>query len=290
MVELRAEGLAFDYPGARRALEDVSLALGRGELVCVVGPNGSGKSTLLRLCAGLLAPRAGRILLDGRALAELGPRARACRIAFVPQALAAVPDVDARAFVLGGRYAHHPRWAGLIARATRADRAAVEHALAQADATDLAARRLDELSVGQVQRVRVARALAQEAPLLVFDEPTAALDPEHQVRFFLGLEQLVADGRAALVATHELNLASRFAARALVLARGRVVAAGPPEAIFRSEVLQPVFGAHLHYARATVGGRERALVVPWPSEEAEPRSARYPERDMPNASGRGEGP
>lgn len=271
MVELVAEEVSYAYRGGRRALEQVSFVLAAGELACLLGPNGSGKSTLLRLCAGLFRPQAGTLTLDGERLDALAPRERACRIAFVPQGLAALPDLDARAFVLGGRYAHHPRWAGLLARATRADREAVERALAEADVADLAERRLDELSAGQLQRVRVARALAQESPLLLFDEPTAALDPEHQVRLFLLVERLVRAGRSAIVATHELGLASRFARRALLLAGGRVVATGPSEAVFRPEVLEPVFGPHLHHGRVAVPGLgERALVVPWPREDASP--------------------
>ncbi len=262
---LTARGLVHAYPGGARALDGVGLALGAGELVCVVGPNGSGKSTLLRLCAGLLAPSAGTLELDGRPLATLAPRERARRLAFVPQALRALPELDARTFVLGGRYAHRSRWAGLLAEEPGADRAAVARALAEADAEELAARRLDELSLGQFQRVLVARALAQEAPLLLLDEPTAALDPEHQVRIFLLLERLVAAGRSALVVTHELNLASRFAQRCLVLCAGRLVAEGPPLEVLRPAVLTPVFGAQLHYGR---GPRGRALVVPWPAEGA----------------------
>ena len=267
---LAARALAHDYPGGQRALAGIDLALARGELVCVVGPNGSGKSTLLRACAGLLAPSGGELTLEGRALASFTPRERARRVAFVPQALRALPDLDARTFVAGGRYAHHPRWAGVLARASAQDRAAVTHALAEADAEELETRRLDELSLGQFQRVLVARALAQEAPLLLFDEPTAALDPEHQVRTFLLIERLVAAGRSALIVTHELNLASRFAQRVLLLAAGRAVAAGPPQEVLQPAVLAPVFGPHLHYGR--IAGRTaregRPLIVPWPADGA----------------------
>ena len=271
---LAARALVHDYPGGRRALSGVELALAPGELVCVVGPNGSGKSTLLRVCAGLLAPSGGTLELDGRPLADFAPRERARRLAFVPQGLRALPDLDARAFVLGGRYAHRSRWAGVLERESAADREAVTHALTEADALELARQRLDELSLGQFQRVLVARALAQEAPLLLFDEPTAALDPEHQVRTFLLLERLVAAGKSALVVTHELNLASRFAQRCLVLCEGRLVAAGPSAEVFRPAVLAPVFGTHLHYGTGAGG---RPLVVPWPAPEAgagnEPRAS-----------------
>jgi iron complex transport system ATP-binding protein len=205
------------------------------------------------------------VTLAGAPLAALAPRARAQRIAFVAQALRALPDVDVRTFVLGGRYAHQPRWASVLARTSPADRAALERALAEADIEALAARRLDELSHGQVQRVRVARALAQEAPLFLLDEPSAGLDPEHQVQVFLLIERAVRAGRTALVVTHELNLASRFATRCVVLADGRVTAAGAPCEVFRPEVLAGIFGPHLHYGEAVGAGGARPLVVPWPA-------------------------
>jgi iron complex transport system ATP-binding protein len=261
-LELRA--VFYAYPGAGPAVDGVDLALQPGELVCVVGPNGSGKSTLLRLAAGLLEPSAGSVELDGRSVNTLVPRARARRIAFVPQALRALPDADVRSFVLGGRYAHQARWSAVLGGTTEEDRAAVARALAEADVEALAGRRLDELSHGQYQRVRVARALAQEAPLFLLDEPSAGLDPEHQVQLFLLIERAVRAGRAALVVTHELNLASRFATRCVVLAAGRVAAQGTPAHVFRPEVLASVFGAHLHYGSVEELGGARPLVVPWP--------------------------
>jgi len=263
MVRLVTRSLGHEYPGSRRALIDVDFALEPGELVCLIGPNGSGKSTLLRLCAGLMAPTAGRIEVDGVDLAVLAPRARATKIATVLQALRALPDVSAREFVLAGRYAHQSWSARFLGRLGAADRAASEHGLSEADASEFAERPIGELSFGQFQRVLLARALAQESPLLLFDEPTAALDPEHQVRLFLLIERLVANGRSALVVTHELSLASRFAQRCVVLSQGRVAAQGTPAEVFCPEVLAPVFGPHLHYASAP--NSTRTLVVPWPA-------------------------
>lgn len=260
---LAARALEFAYPGGAPVLAGVDLALVPGELVFLVGPNGSGKSTLLKLLAGLVAPTRGTVTLCGAALATLGPRARARQLALVPQALRALPDARVADFVGGGRYAHGPRFEPLLGRARPADAAAVARALDEADAGGLAERAVGELSLGQFQRVLVARALAQEAPYLLLDEPTAALDPDHQVRLLLLVERLVAAGRAALVVTHELSLASRFATRAVVLAGGRVVASGGAGEVFRRAVLEPVFGPHLVLAPAP-DGSGRNLVVPWP--------------------------
>lgn len=260
---LAARAVEFAYPLGGPVLAGVDVELAPGELVFLVGPNGSGKSTLLKVLAGLAAPTRGAVTLEGAALSGLAARERARRIALVPQALRALPDASVADFVLAGRYAHHTRLENVLGTRSAVDAATVERALREADALELAARALGELSLGQFQRVLVARALAQEAPYLLLDEPTAALDPDHQVKLLLLIERLVAAGRAALVVTHELALASRFASRVLVLAAGRVVATGSPLDVFRREVLAPVFGPHLLVTPAS-DGSARTLVVPWP--------------------------
>ncbi len=256
---LEARSLAAGYARGAPVLRAVELALDPGELVCVLGTNGAGKSCLLKTLGGLLAPLQGEVRVGGRSLAGLAPRARARAIASVPQGLRALPDTDVETFVVGGRYAHM----GLFARGAARERALVDAALARADAADCAGRALHELSGGQLQRVLVARALAQEAAVLLFDEPTASLDPEHQVGLWQTVRRLVGEGRAALVATHELNLASRFATRIVLLAAGLVAAQGTPEEVLRPAVLEPVFGPHLLFAREPEPPG-RPLVVPWP--------------------------
>ncbi len=267
VTRLEAQEAAFAYAGGVRAVQGVSLAAHAGELLLVIGPNGAGKSTLLKLFAGLVAPDAGRVALDGRPVARIAPRERARRIAVVPQFLHALPQTSVASFVGGGRYAHLDRWR----RSSSADRAAVRSALADADVTDLAERALEELSGGQRQRVLIARALAQEAELLLVDEPTSSLDPEHQVQAFALLARLCAEGRTVLVVTHELNLASQFASRIALLADGCVVAHGGVEDVLRRDVLEPVYGRHLAYGRlpGPGGAGERPFVVPWlqPAEE-----------------------
>jgi ABC-type cobalamin/Fe3+-siderophores transport system ATPase subunit len=261
MVTLSLDALGYAYPAGPRAVDGVALELGRGELACVIGPNGAGKSTLVKLIAGLVAPDAGRVSIDGRPLASLAPRERARQIAVVPQSLRALPDVTVLDFVLGGRYPHLGAW-----RRTRAgDRAAARRALGDADAADLEPRLLTELSGGQRQRVMIARALAQEAEVLLVDEPTTSLDPEHQLAVFALLARLTCEGRTALAVTHELNLASQFATTILLMQAGRIVARGAAGDVLRAEVLGPVYGTHLRYGRwpGPAGRGERPFVVPW---------------------------
>lgn len=262
MVKLvETEKLSFAYPGPIVAVDGLDFAAGAGELVAVLGPNGAGKSTLLKLLAGLVAPASGSVRLGGTPLTDLKPRERARRVAVVPQALTALPDVTVETFVRYGRYAHQ----ALLARATEADRDAVACALAEADAADLAARPLAELSGGQRQRALIARALAQEAELLLVDEPTNALDPEHQLLVFELIARLAREGRCAIVVTHELNLASQFATRITLLDEGRGVADGDVAHVLSREVLEPVYGANLRYGKFPVPGGEgeRPFVVPW---------------------------
>jgi iron complex transport system ATP-binding protein len=262
VARLSAQGLVFDYPGPIRAVAGLELGIDGAELVCLIGPNGCGKSTLLRLCAGLLAPLAGRVELDGTSAGELSPRERARRVALVPQYLPALPEVRVEDFVLSGRYAHLARWNRVTAR----DQALVQDALAACDAADFARRGLGELSGGQRQRVLIARALVQEAPLVLIDEPTSALDPEHQIRVFELLELSRSRGNTVVVATHDLNLAGQFATRLVLMQSGRIAADGAVGAVLRPEVLAPVYGAHLFYGeRALEGGPARPFVMPWRS-------------------------
>lgn len=258
---LEGRDLTFSYPGGVRAVEGVSVELERGEFLAVLGPNGAGKSTLLRLLGGLLRPDRGSVELDGVDLRGLAPRERAKRIAVVPQSLVAVPEVRVEDFVLGGRYAHLSPWK----RAGGSDRSAVQRALREADAAEVSDRPLTELSGGQRQRVLIARALAQEAEVLLVDEPTNSLDPQHQIAVFDLLAKLTCEGRAVLVVTHDLNLASQFATRALLMQEGRGVAGGSPGTILRPDVLGPVYGPHLRYGTfpGPRGGDERPFVVPW---------------------------
>ena len=260
VTSLEARALAHTYRDGPRALDGVDFKLSTGELAVVIGPNGSGKSTLLRVLAGLLTCTQGEVRLHDRPIAQWSARERARRIAVVPQFLPALPDLLVSDFVLGGRYAHFQPWRQAAAR----DHEVVRESLARCDASEIAARSMQEISGGQRQRVLLARALAQEADVLLVDEPTNSLDPEHQVRVFALLAELVRAGRSALVVTHDLNLASQFATRICLLSAGRVASDGPVATVLVRNVLEPVYGEHLYYGRFDDGsGAGQPFVLPW---------------------------
>ena len=261
VTRLEAVDVAFQYPGPVLAVDGVDFKLGTSELVVVCGPNGSGKSTLLRLLCGLEKPARGSVSVEGRALSSLSLAERARCISLVPQSLRTLPDVTVENFALAGRYALIDRWRGPRSE----DRRAVASALVATEVDDLSERAMSALSGGQRQRAMLARALASEASILLVDEPTTGLDPEHQVRVLQLIVAQVATGRSAVVVTHDLNLASQFATSVVILAEGRVVTQGTPAEVLCPEVLVPVYGEHLHFGVAPDG---RPLVVPWAAAHA----------------------
>lgn len=233
-----------DFMIGRKALvAGASLALAPGELVAVVGPNGAGKSTLLRLIAGEIRPSRGAVRLDGKPLAAWNRRALAQRRAVLPQSSSLSFPFTVGEVVLLGRA---PHTAGVE---TGLDRAIARHALDATGVGDLAERIYTSLSGGERQRVHLARVLAQlmTAPgryapgFLLLDEPVTSLDPRHQHAALALARGFVAAGGGALAILHDVNLAARFADRVIVLAGGRVVAAGTPAEALAPEVLAPVF-------------------------------------------------
>ncbi len=235
---LRASGLVVRYPGASApALDDVAVDLAAGELVAVVGPNGSGKTTLLAAMLGTARLAAGAVEVLGRPLGTWAPRELAQVIGVVTQREETAFPLRVRESVGLGRYA---RLAPLAAPG-QADEAVVEEAMVRADVSSLAHRRTDTLSGGEWQRVRVARALAQQPRILVLDEPTAALDVRHEMEVFELVRRLAGEGIATLLVTHHLNLAARYADRLLLLHQGRLLAHGPPAAVLRADTLASVF-------------------------------------------------
>ena len=216
---LSASELAFGY-GSRIVGEGVSFTLVPGETLAVLGGNGAGKTTLFRTLLGLLDARGGRVDLDGVPLASLSAAERAARIAYVPQQQSAAYGFSVIDIVLMGRAAH----LGTFARPGRRDRLCADEALETLGIESLAARRVTELSGGEHQLVMIARALAQQAPVLVLDEPTASLDFGNRVRVLRELDRLRARGMTILFSTHEPDQALAHADRALLLAGGRPLA------------------------------------------------------------------
>ena len=232
--------VTFRYPKAGRdALRGVTCAVRSGELVAVLGPNGSGKTTLARVALGAYAPQSGTARILGRLAHEWSRRELARVVGVVTQHEDNLFPQRVRETVLLGRYARLSSWGAERVE----DHAAVAQALERCDVTDLADRWLWTLSGGEYQRVRIARALAQEPRLLVLDEPTASLDVRHEMDLFELVRTLVdREGLAAVIVTHDVNLAARFADRLVLLSDGAVAAAGAAADVLRRDLAEAVFG------------------------------------------------
>ncbi|MCQ4162954.1 heme ABC transporter ATP-binding protein [Roseomonas sp. GC11] len=234
------EGCTLRRAG-RALVEDVSLALQPGEVLALAGPNGAGKSTLLKLFSGEHRPDAGEVRLEGRALAAWAPLALARRRAVVSQSVALSFPLRAAEVAALGRLPWHGT------PAMRQDRAAVARALARAGVAHLAGQPYARLSGGEQQRVQIARALAQMEGMpgpaaLLLDEPTASLDPGHRAALLRLLRALAAEGVAVLIVLHDLNEARFVADRVALLAGGRLLAAGAPEAVLEPGALGDLYG------------------------------------------------
>lgn len=234
-MSLRADGITAGY--REPVLRDVTCAVERGSLLALVGPNGSGKTTLLRVLLGLLRPGQGTVTLQGRPLAAWSRADVARAVGVVPQREEAAFPLPVEEAVMLGRYPH----LGPLAPPRAADHAAVERAMDRADVRRFRDRPTDRLSAGEAQRVRVARALAQEPSLLVLDEPTASLDVRHEMELFELVRGLADQGLGALIVTHHLNLAARYADRMLLLDGGRTAGQGTPATVLAEDTLSRVF-------------------------------------------------
>lgn len=235
---IRFDELVVRYPRATRdALAGVSFEAPAGALTAVVGPNGSGKSTLVRALIGRIVPRSGSILLAGTDVAAIPRRELATRVAVVTQREELAFPATAAEYVALGRFPHLGDWRALGEH----DRAAVRRAAALAGVEPLLERAVDSLSGGEWQRVRLARALAQEGKAIVLDEPTTFLDIAHEMAAFELLARLARDGQAVLLVSHQLNLVARFADRIVLLHDGGVAAAGAPSDVMQASILERVY-------------------------------------------------
>ena len=255
-MNLAAFALSVAGTGGVTLLDDLSLAVGPGELVALLGPNGSGKTSLLRALCGELPPAAGDVLLEGRSLSAWAPRERATRLGVLPQASRLAFPFTALQVALLGRTPHVER------RESRRDHAVAREALHRAGVASLAARDYLRLSGGEQQCVQLARVLAQvwDAPAqggryLLLDEPTASLDLRLQHALLALLQQLAAEGFGVLVALHDLNLAAQYAGRVALLRAGRLAADGAPSQVLTAERIRRIWGVDASAGRDPRTGR-----------------------------------
>jgi iron complex transport system ATP-binding protein len=237
---LRLEGVDVTLRG-RAILKSIDLAAAPGEHIVVVGPNGAGKTTLLRAIAGLL-PCRGNVLVGGRDVASLTRGERARLISYLPQGHSIHWPISVRELVGIGRMPHGDARLALSAE----DEAAVERAIAAADIGDLAERTATRLSGGETARVALARALAVEAPVLLADEPMAALDPRYRLMMMELLRATAHAGMVVLTVVHDLALAARYGDRIIVLDGGELAADGLPQLVLDDQLLADVFGIRVH--------------------------------------------
>ncbi|MCI0548120.1 MAG: ABC transporter ATP-binding protein [Candidatus Rokubacteria bacterium] len=259
-------GLGFAYRkragGARTpfAIRDLSFTVDPGEIVGVIGPNASGKTTLIRLLSRVLVPDCGEIHLGGEPLARLSRAAAARRVAVVPQELPSGLAYTVEEMVLMGRFPHGPSRVFESA----GDRRAARDAMEAASVSTLAGRRLGELSGGERQRALLARALAQGAPLLILDEPTAHLDLRYQVECVGLLRRWNREtGLTVILVAHDLNLAAEVSDRLLLLDGGVLVRAGTPETVIDETVLERVYGCRVLVDKHPLSRRPTVQLV-WP--------------------------
>ncbi|GAB6061695.1 ABC transporter ATP-binding protein [Deferrisoma palaeochoriense] len=256
---IRIEDLTFGFEVGRPVLRGVTLEVGDGEILGVLGPNGCGKSTLLRLMRGAIVPDTGRVMLRGRPVHRYRPRERARQMAVVPQATAAPFPFTVWEYVCMGRFTWHRGFGG----PGREDRAWAERALDLTDTRHLARRPVTRLSGGELQRVTLARALAQDAPILLLDEATSHLDIQHR----LGIAELLVElhrreGRTIVHVTHDFDLAAAISDRLLLLSpRGEPLAVGPPSEVLRPEKIEEAFSVAVRVEPDPITGRPRVLPV-----------------------------
>jgi iron complex transport system ATP-binding protein len=240
----------------RDVVRDVSITVQPGEIVALVGPNGSGKSTLLAALGRSLRPRLGRVELRGTDVWQHAPRAFAREVARMAQDPSCAEGINVEQLVESGRHPHRRA----LAPPSAADRAAVREAIQALELGDLRSRTLETLSGGERRRAWLALALAQETPLLLLDEPTAALDVRHQWDVLARLARINQDRRVAVVVSlHDLEQAASLAHRVVILHRGRLYAAGPPERVIDEAMLCDVFGVDARVTKED--GRMRVQVL-----------------------------
>lgn len=254
---LVVEDLTVGY-GDRTVIEQLDLLVPPGQITVIVGANACGKSTLLRAMSRLLAPRRGRVLLDGKQVHKMPPKELARTLGLLPQSPVAPEGITVVDLVGRGRHPHQ----SVFSRWTGADEAAVAAALLATDTVELADRDVDELSGGQRQRVWIAMVLAQQTDLLLLDEPTTFLDVSHQVEVLDLLTELNRTrGTTIVIVLHDLNMAARYADHLIAIADGRLFANGTPAEVLTEECVRSVFGIESRVISDPISGKPLMLPI-----------------------------
>jgi len=269
--------------GSISALQGVSLEVNAGDMAGIIGPNGSGKSTLLRTISRVLTPRRGCVLLDGQDVLESETKQLARRLGVVAQESPITFEFTALEIVLMGR----APYLGRLQAESDADLAIARRAMEETDCWHLADRSITQLSGGEKQRVIIARALAQEPEILLLDEPTTALDINHQIEILDIIARLNrTEGVTTLVVMHDLNLASQYCDYLVVLKDGRVFAVGRPEEVITAPTISAVYGAEVMVARHPRSGRPQVVLLPQAAEADAVREAASRSRAAPAGDAR----
>ena len=255
MSILQAQQLDIGY-GATRIVQDLSFSPPPGKVTALIGPNGCGKSTLLKAFARILTPQAGSLSLDGKAYRDLSARYLARKVAFLPQVLPVPEGVGVRQLVAYGRSPHNSLWG----RLSGADQHSVEQALQRMELETLADRPLSDLSGGQRQRAWLAMILAQDAAIVLLDEPATYLDMSHQVELLDLMRALSAEGKTVITVLHDINQACRYADHLAVMQAGRLVASGTPGDVLNAELVCRVFDVQVQIMREPVAGTPMCIV------------------------------
>ncbi len=249
-TDMKLDAVSFSR-GGKAVLSAIDLKIEKGEILGLIGPNGAGKTTLMKLMIRALLPSGGRISLDGKAIGDWPQKALARRVAYLPQGPVLDSPFTCEEVVLMGRYAHRGRFDPFSA----ADAAIVHKAMRQTETETLAERLITELSGGELQRVLLARALAQEADFLLLDEPTANLHPHYQLGLLDLVSALADAGSGVVLALQDLNLAARYCRRLALLHEGKIIALGPPEAVLTRDNLRKAYGIETALSRHPTTGQ-----------------------------------
>ena len=266
MAVLQVDKLQIGY-GSRCVLKEASFSIGKGEIVGIIGCNGAGKSTLLKTIRGLLPKQGGSVRYFGKPLEEYGDKELATKIAYLQQHVELGFGYTGKDIVMAGRYPYMKWWE----RESEADEKLALACMAYTGTADLADRPINEVSGGQKQRILIAKVLAQQTPIIFLDEPTTGLDMVYQEEIFRFAKALAGQGKTVLMVVHELNLASKYCSRILLLGEGTLLADGAPQAVFTEELLSRAYKADICVERDEVN--HNLHITTRMSQEAKNREA-----------------